>query len=147
MERESTILETTGVMEITSDKVTVHAPKKKVWAFLKDSQNLIHLLPQDQITDFRATKDECSFKVQGGITITLIQDGEEEPDKIFMRSGEKSPFAFRLTLHVKSLEESQTEGFIEFNGEVNVFLKMMVEKPLTALFNIMSVKLKDHFAG
>jgi hypothetical protein len=134
-------------MQITSDKVSVNASQEKVSAFLKDSQNLVHLLPQDQISDFKATKGDCSFKVQGGIAISLIQDGEEKPDKIFMRSGEKSPFSFRLTLHVKSLEETQTEGYIEFNGEVNVFLKMMVEKPLTALFNIMSVKLKEHFAA
>jgi len=29
---------------------------------------------------------------------------------------------------------------------VNIFLKMMVEKPLTALFNLMSEKLKEYFA-
>lgn len=131
-------------MQLISDKVTVNATDVTIVEFLKDSSNLIHLLPQEQISDFRATKEECSFKVQGGITISLIQDGEET-GKIFMKSGEKSPFPFRLTLHTTSLG-SETEGYIEFNGEVNVFLKMMVEKPLTALFNIMSAKLKEHFA-
>ena len=132
-------------MQLTSDKVIVNATSKSIVDFLKDSSNLIHLLPTEQISDFKATKEECSFKVQGGITISLIQDGEEE-GKIFMRSGEKSPFPFRLTLHVIDLGE-HTEGFIEFNGEVNVFLKLMVEKPLSALFNIMSNKLKEHFAA
>lgn len=133
-------------MQLISDKVKVNATHSVVGAFLKDSTNLIHLLPQDQISDFKASTDECSFKVQGGITISLIQDGEEAPGKIFMKSGEKSPFPFRLTLHVTDLG-SETEGYIEFNGDVNVFLKMMVEKPLTALFNIMSSKLRDHFAA
>jgi hypothetical protein len=132
-------------MQLISDKVIVNAAKDKVANFLKDSSNLIHLLPKEQVSEFRATKEECSFKVQGGITISLIQDGEEL-DKIFMRSGDKSPFPFRLTLHMTD-HGASTEGFIEFNGEVNVFLKMMVEKPLSALFNIMSAKLKEHFAG
>ena len=132
-------------MQLISDKVTVNATKETVVHFLKDSSNLVHILPTEQVSDFKATKEECSFKVQGGITISLIQDGEEE-GKIFMRSGEKSPFPFRLTLHAVALGET-TEGYIEFNGEVNVFLKMMVEKPLSALFNIMSTKLKDHFAA
>ena len=132
-------------MQLTSDKVIVNATSKSIVDFLKDSSNLIHLLPTEQISDFKATKEECSFKVQGGITISLNQDGEEE-GKIFMRSGEKSPFPFRLTLHVIDVGE-QTEGYIEFNGEVNVFLKLMVEKPLSALFNIMSTKLKEHFAA
>jgi hypothetical protein len=131
-------------MQLISDKVTVNASEEQIAAFLKDSSNLIHLLPKEQISDFRATKDECSFKVQGGITISLVQDGNEAR-KIFLRSGEKSPFPFRLTIHMNNLGD-QTEGYIEFNGEVNVFLKMMVEKPLSALFNIMSTKLKEHFA-
>jgi carbon monoxide dehydrogenase subunit G len=145
MERKSSNLETNGLMQLISDKVTVNATKETVANFLKDSSNFIHLLPTEQVSDFKATKEECSFKVQGGITISLVQDGEET-DKIYMRSGEKSPFPFRLTLHTTD-QGTVTEGYIEFNGEVNVFLKMMVEKPLTALFNIMSSKLKDHFAG
>lgn len=132
-------------MNIESTKVVVAADPKTVATFIKDSQNLIHILPQSQISDWKATPTECSFKVQGGVIISLIQDGDEGPSKIFMKSGEKSPFPFRLTIHVNDNGENQTEGFIEFDGELNVFLKMMVQKPLTALFNMMSENLKTHF--
>ncbi|MCH2223454.1 MAG: hypothetical protein MK066_01700 [Crocinitomicaceae bacterium] len=43
-------------------------------------------------------------------------------------------------------KDSETEGYIHFDGEVNAFLKMMVQKPLSALFNHMSQKLKSHFS-
>ena len=76
--------------------------------------------------------------------ISLIQDGNDGNGKIFMRSGEKSPFPFKLTLHLEA-RDGTTEGYIAFDGEVNVFLKMMVEKPLTNLFNYMSEKLKAYF--
>jgi carbon monoxide dehydrogenase subunit G len=132
-------------MTIDSNKVIVSADQADVFAFIKDSNNLIHLLPQDKISDFKATENECSFKVQGGIIISLVQDGEEGLDKIFMKSGEKSPFPFRLTIHTTK-KDTETEGYIHFDGEVNAFLKMMVQKPLSALFNHMSVKLKAHFA-
>jgi hypothetical protein len=112
-------------MKIDSTKVKVAATQEQVAIFLKDSQNLIHILPQ-------------------GVTISLIQDGFEENHKIFMRSGEKSPFPFKLTLHLAA-DEAGTEGYIAFDGEVNLFLKMMVEKPLTNLFNYMSDKLKVYF--
>ena len=131
-------------MKIDSTKVKVAATQEQVAIFLKDSQNLIHILPQDQISEWKATADSCSFKVKGGVTISLIQDGFEENHKIFMRSGEKSPFPFKLTLHLAA-DEAGTEGYIAFNGEVNLFLKMMVEKPLTNLFNYMSDKLKVYF--
>ncbi len=131
-------------MRIDSTKVVVAANHEVVASFLKDSQNLIYMLPQDQIADWRATSEECSFKVQGAVIISLIQDGYEGTTKIFMKSGEKSPFPFRLTIHLED-QDDQTNGYIAFDGEVNVFLKMMVEKPLTALFNIMSENLKKHF--
>lgn len=131
-------------MNIESTKVVVAANQETIAAFLKDSQNLIHLLPKDQFSDWKATTTECSFKVQGGVIISLIQDGSEGSSKIYMKAGEKSPFPFRLTIHVIPTGE-QTEGYIEFDGEVNVFLKMMVQKPLTALFNMMSENLKVYF--
>jgi carbon monoxide dehydrogenase subunit G len=132
-------------MQLTSDKVTVPAQQKDVIHFLRDCRNLVHLLPQDQISDFKASETDCSFKVQGGITISLVKEEKEESDKLFMRSGEKSPFPFQLIIHTLD-QGSATEGHIEFQGEVNVFIKMMVEKPLSALFNIMSGKLRDHFS-
>lgn len=131
-------------MKIESARVIVNAEQKKVAAFLKDSQNLIHLLPKDQFSDWKSTENECSFKVQGGVTISLIQNGSEGDSKIFMKSGEKSPFPFTLTLNLEAQGKS-TEGNIVFDGDLNVFIRMMVEKPLTALFNIMSENLKGHF--
>lgn len=132
-------------MKIESTKVDVNAGPSEIYAFLKDATNLIHLLPQDNISDFKATASECSFKVQGGVTITLVQNGGEEPNRLFLKSGEKSPFPFNLTIHIDQIGDT-SKGFIVFDGEVNMFLKMMVEKPLTNLFNYMSNKLQQHFA-
>lgn len=132
-------------MKIDSSKVLVSAKQLDVFTFLKDANNLIHLLPQDKISDFKASTNECSFKVQGGVTISLIHDGEEGMDKLFMKSGEKSPFPFRLTIFTNEVNDT-TEGYIHFDGQVNMFLKMMVEKPLTSLFNYMADKLKERFA-
>lgn len=132
-------------MKIDSTKVIVNANKDVIIEFLKDSNNLIELLPQDKIKEFKSDVSQCSFKVQGGITISLLQNGIDGNDKLFLKSGEKSPFPFNLTIFLTE-KESSTEGYIHFDGEVNAFLKMMVEKPLTNLFNYMSNKLQVKFA-
>ncbi|MCH2231039.1 MAG: hypothetical protein MK105_11910 [Crocinitomicaceae bacterium] len=132
-------------MKLDSNKVEVKAKTEEIKTFLSDSNNLIHLLPQESISDFKSNVEECSFKVQGGIIISLIQDGQED-DKLFLKSGEKSPFPFKLTINLEE-SDSVTIGYINFDGEVNMFLKMMVEKPLKNLFNYMSDKLKGHFEG
>lgn len=131
-------------MILKSDKVSVSTTKEIIKDFLKDANNLVHLLPQDKISDFQSDENKCSFKVQGGITISLIEDGIEE-NKLFLKSGEKSPFPFRLTINLNE-SDNKTEGYIHFDGEVNMFLKMMVEKPLSNLFNYMSNKLQEHFS-
>ena len=133
-------------MIIKSEKAIVPASNEAILEFLSSAENLIHLLPQDKISDWKATPEECSFKVQGGIVITLMQNGKEEPNKLFLKSGEKSPFPFDLTVHLTQ-KDLETEGYIEFNGEMNMFLKMMVETPLTALFNHMTVELQNYFSN
>jgi carbon monoxide dehydrogenase subunit G len=133
-------------MKIESNKVYVSAKPEAVASFLLDARNLIHLLPEDKISDWKSSETECSFKVQGGVIISLIQDGAEGFSRINMRSGAGTPFPFHLSILIEPKEDG-CEGYILFDGEVNVFLRMMVEKPLTALFNFMSDKLQSHFTA
>lgn len=132
-------------MEIKSTQVTINASKEEVFQFLSDAQNILHLLPQDKITNWEADTTSCSFKVQQAATISLIQEELIPSDQIKMRSGEKAPFPFTLTIHFEEGEDGKSSGYIHFDGKVNTFLKMMVEKPLTNLFNYMSDKLQKHF--
>jgi hypothetical protein len=62
-----------------------------------------------------------------------------------MRAGEGAPVDFTLMIYLKPLDD-QTEGYLEFDGDVNMFLRMMVEKPLTSLFNSMSHRLQKEFS-
>ena len=133
-------------MTIKCNTIIVNAEREEIIEFLCDSNNMIHLLPQDKISDYTSTDEMCAFKVQGGVTISLHQDGVEGQNTLFMKSGEKSPFPFRLSV-IMNVVDDGTEGYIQFDGEVNPFLKLMVERPLTNLFNHMSEKLKAHFSA
>lgn len=132
-------------MILTGDKVNVPENASKIKDFLMISSNLEHLLPMDKVRDFISDETSCSFKVQGGFMISLIQDGSD-PNKVFLKSGEKSPFPFKLIIFLEEISENETKGHIEFDGEVNAFLKLMVEKPLLSLFNYMSSKLSKHYS-
>jgi len=131
-------------MKITSDTALVHAPIAEVFEFLADCSNIEVLLPADKISDFTCNADGCNFKVQGGFNISLLYVSKDFPNHIRMKSGEKAPFDYVLNIILKEKGE-YTEGHMEFEGDVNMFLKMMVEKPLTALFNSMAKKLKEQF--
>lgn len=130
-------------MQIISQEVEIQATPSQVLDFISISSNIEKLLPKEKISDFTFTDNSCSFKVQGGFIISLIQSGREG-NKLFLRSGDKTPFSFNLTIQTE-ISNDGCKGHIEFNGEVNAFLKMMVEKPLIALFNYMSFKMKEQF--
>jgi hypothetical protein len=47
-----------------------------------------------------------------------------------------------MEIKVNEISENKSEAYLVFNGDVNSFLKMMVEKPLTNFFNALSAKLE-----
>ncbi len=131
-------------MNIKSEKSVIDAPVEEVYSFLSNAKNIGLLLPQNEVKDFKGDTSQCSFKVQGGITISLVQEDLVPNSAIKMKSGDKAPFPFTLVIIMSDMS-GKTEGYIDFNGEVNAFLKMMVKKPLTSLFNHMTNSLKEQF--
>jgi carbon monoxide dehydrogenase subunit G len=132
-------------MIIKSNEVEVNASQETVFNLLNKVSNLHFLLPKDKISDWKSDDESCSFKVQNGVvTISLVQDGCEGIGKISMKSGSKSPFPFSLSIHIIPTN-GKVKGYLEFDGELNLFLKKIVEKPLTNLFNDMASQLKSHF--
>ncbi len=128
--------------EIKSKEVKVNQSAVVVFDYLNDMQNFIHLLPQDKISEWKATADTCSFKVQNAATIELIKDSVSSPNLIKLKSGEKSPFPFTLDIHIND-EGDTCSGYNVFNGKLNAFMRMVAEKPLAALFNHMADKLVE----
>ena len=129
---------------IQSDKVIVSATQEKVFAFLADFNNIKELLPQDKISDWQSTVDSCSFKIQNAAIIPLVKLNVEPNGKINIKSGEKAPFSFTLEVFINELDDSKgCEAYFNFEGEINAFLKMMVIKPLTNLFNFMANRIQE----
>ncbi len=129
---------------IQSNTVIINASQEDIFNFLIDFNNIKDLLPQDKISDWKATKDDCSFKIQNAATIPLVKDTVEAYGKINIRSGEKTPFPFTLEVFINPLDGGKgSESYLKFDGEINAFLKMMVVKPLTNLFDYMADRLKE----
>ncbi len=131
-------------MNIKSEKSIINAPVVEVFNFLANAENIGELLPKGEVKEFQGDEQQCSFKVQAGVTISLVQKEIVKNEKIVMESGDQSPFPFELVI-IMSEKGDQTKGYIDFEGEVNAFLKMMVKKPLTNLFNHMTQALKEKY--
>jgi carbon monoxide dehydrogenase subunit G len=129
--------------KIESQTVEVKNPQSSVFQYLCDMNNFINLLPQDKITDWKSTRTTCSFKIQGAIEIPLEFVSSTPHNHIHIRSGKNAPFPFTLDIDIQSLNNNASLGKVTFNGEMNMFIKMMAEKPLSNLFNYIAQKLSE----
>lgn len=119
---------------INGKNVIVNKPIHEVYSFLIDLRHFKQLLPEDKISDWEASSDSCSFKIQNVATIGLYLESKIENTELKLASTEKTPFPFSLTINLFAQGDSCKVEQI-CHAEVNPFLKMMVEKPLNALFD------------
>jgi len=131
-------------MKIESKKVSVNAPREEVFKYVSDLNNFKDLLPMDKISDWESREDFCSFKIQGTATIDLHKEKAEVPSLLQLRGGEKAPFPINMEIFFDEAD-AVTEVYQEVTAEVNPFLKMMVQKPLTNLFDFIADRLKEKF--
>lgn len=127
---------------IESEHKTINAGEETIYTFLTDMRNIKQLLPQDKISEWKADENSCSFKIQKAALIPLELEKSEAHNTIHYKSGEKAPFPFTLVVTIEQ-KDGQSEAHLTFNGEINAFLKMMVVKPLTNLFNYMANRLQE----
>lgn len=124
---------------IESKKVLVEAGAQQIHDFLTNSDNILKLLPESKISDWKSDGKTCSFKVQGAYQIGLSLV-ESSTKNILFESTEGSPFPFGLNVHLNE-NNGQTEVFQVCDAKLNPFLEMIVKGPLKNLFDYMADQL------
>jgi len=127
--------------KIESKEVDIAKPAQDLYTFLSDMNNFEQLLPAGRISEWTSDGKSCSFKVQGAATIGLMLDGGTPPGHLKMKATERSPFPFTLDVLMDE-KDGTTKSRLEFNADLNTFIKMMVEKPLKNLFDHIADRMK-----
>lgn len=122
---------------ITSETKTISYSSEKAFNFVSDFNHFESLLPADRVENFKSTEDSCSFRIKGMADLSLKIEEKNPNDRIKIVSEGKSPFPFSMTVLFNELSADSCEAHIEFAGDINPFMKMMVEKPLTNFFNML----------
>jgi hypothetical protein len=126
-----------GHFSISSQTQANKSTSKDLFEFMGNFNHFKHLLPEEKIEDFECTDSQCSFQIKG-LTKLTIKIKEKTPiQKITFQTEGLAKFIF--TLHIHFLSENQSK--VELEGDMNPFIKVMAEKPLTELVNTMATKL------
>lgn len=132
-------------MQLKSKTGIINESISNVFEYLSDLNNYYELLPTDKISDWESDTESCSFKIKGAASIGFQKKSVEPFNRINLISGDKSPIDFDLTVLLTE-EVGATKGHIEFESNVNPFLRMMIEKPLKNLFEHMVDEMEKKFS-
>ena len=122
---------------ILSETHSVQSTTDSLFDFMGDFNNFKHLLPEDKITNFECTSEQCSFGIKGLMPLTIKIKERLPSSRITFETTGVAKFVF--TLHIHFLENQKTN--VELEGDMNPFIKAMAEKPLRELVNTMAAKL------
>lgn len=129
------------MVTLKSQEFLLQAPLSKVRSYLAQTEHYRHILPSEQITDFQHTPTGFSFKAAGqiqlGLEIQTTQDFE-----MHFKGVKSNPFAFDLYVKLQDAENA-TCGHIEISADLNLMMKMLVEKPLQKLIAQMAMNLAE----
>ena len=133
------------MLKLKSQEFTLEAAIENVLQFLSETQNYKRILPENQIADFQSTPTQFSFKAAGQIHLTLEKQ-EANNELLHFKGASSNPFAFDLFVRMQQVQNC-TKGYIETHADVNMMLKMLIEKPLqkllTEMANNLAVELSE----
>jgi len=127
---------------IESEQVILERSQESVYNFLSDFNNFGKLMPE-QVTDWVSDKDTCSFNIKGMASLGMAMESKTPNSQIKIRKNGKAPFDFFLTCEIGNADQDKSTLKLIFDADLNPFLKMMAEKPLTNFLNMLVHRFRD----
>ena len=125
---------------IESQQVPVNKSVEEIYNFISNFNNFNQLMPSS-VQDLETTEDTCSFSLKGMPTINL-KIGEKTPFTDVSMVADGSQIAFSLNCSLEA-DGDNCKAQLFFESELNMMMKMMVEKPLTKFLNVLVDRLKE----
>ena len=117
-------------MNLESPKVTVGKSSQELFDLLSDVKNFEKLMP-DNIAKFEVIgEDAFIFGLKGMPEIKLKMKEKVAPNKIVLgAASDKLPFT--LVANIDTVSEQSSAVKLDFEGEFNAMMAMMVKGPIT----------------
>ena len=133
--------------EYESKIVAILRTPEDIFRVLSDFRLFTPFIPQDKLEGWEADEDSCRFTVQG-IGQTGLKIIEKEPFKTVKITGDgRLPFEFFLWIQLKEAAPYDTRMKLTLKADLNVMLKMMLNKQLEEGINMMAEQIAAAFNG
>jgi len=129
METRSRKLEIIKKMNIEGKKVLIAKSSKEAYNFFMTLENFELLMPTST-EKFEVEGDSFLFGLKGMPEIRLVLGNNIEYSKVSLGAA-SSKLSFTLEANILSISDSSSEVQLQFDGDFNPMMAMMVKKPLT----------------
>ncbi len=128
-------------MNLNSKKVTVQKSAEELCDFLCDVKNFKQLMPEN-ISKFEVIRDNAFvFALKGMPEIALEVKEVITPNKVTLGAiSDKIPFT--LIGNISAINETSSEAELQFEGDFNSMMAMMIKGPITKFLETLASNLE-----
>ena len=124
-------------MKLNSNSTHLNISDTTLFEKLCAVENFKLIMPEN-ISKFEILdQSTLIFSLKGMPPIKLIFGEKHSPSLITLNSSE-SKINFSFSAHIKKIDENSCEFSLEFNGDLNPMIQMMVKTPLQSFINDLS---------
>jgi len=128
-------------MNLKSAKVSVSKSSKEVFEFLSDLKNFEQLMPENT-QKFEVDGDSFLFSLKGMPEIRLVLKEKTAFSNITLGAA-SSKLPFTLSGNLTEVSENESQAQLEFSGDFNPMMAMMVKKPLTKFIEVLAENISN----
>ena len=131
-------------MNLQSPKTTIPKSTSKVFDFLSNLKNFEKLMPEN-ISKFELLeKDKFIFAIVGMPEIVLEKKSEDAFNSIVLGSA-AGKLDFALETVITELSQQQSQVQLNFSGDFNPMVAIMIKGPITKFIETLVTKIPDAF--
>jgi len=131
--------------EFESKIVTIRRTPEDIFSVMSDFRQFTPFIPTDKLEGWEAEEDNCKFSVKG-VGQTGLKILEKDPFKTVKITGDgKLPFEFFLWVQIKEVGPYDTKMKLTLKADLNVMLKMMLQKQLAEGIDTMAEQIAAAF--
>ena len=123
-------------MNIEGNTVILEKSQEELFHFFSDLNNFGKIMPEN-INKFEVDGDSFLFGLPGMPEIRLVLKEKTEFSNITLGAA-SSKLPFTLAANIVKLAETKSEVTLNFDGDFNPMMGMMIKKPLTKFVDTLS---------
>lgn len=125
--------------------VSIRRTPEDVFRVLSDFRQFTPFIPKDKLEGWEADEESCRFNVNG-IGQTGLRFIDKEPYKTVKITGDKNiPFEFFIWVQLKEVGPNDTRMKLTLHADLNMMLKMMLQKQLAEGIDTMAEQIAAAF--